>query len=496
MGKYVKRKMLTPEQYNRANRAMFIVLAVCYMLYTIVEISNINESNNRTMVIVRCALYIGFMLINRVVIALKGNQKFSMVFMAFSFLIMYVIFVMSNSAACMVLVFPALVGFTVYLNSVVVGAGCISAFIACAIKCYIIKASGDMQMFDFANLITVGFVVCTYGSFKAIALLVDFSREDQAVIEKESEHRKEVAITVSNIVEKLDVDFHEVLEQLESINGSMNVAHSTIDGIAHNSESTTEAVENQAQMTAQIQTKLENTNSTATNAINTTESLKKVIVNGKQLADELQEQSVLVDKNTVKISNTVEQLVENVQKVSGITNAILNISSQTNLLALNASIEAARAGEAGKGFAVVADEIRQLAEETKVSTEKITAIMNELINVTNETQDGIRESAESIDIQLKNVEKVTESFAEVENGMYELEAGVESMGHEVEDVLGANKVIVDSISMLTAASQEVSAGTQMSKGEIDKIFVSLNDFSKTVEGTFDELQILKKASEV
>lgn len=73
---------------------------------------------------------------------------------------------------------------------------------------------------------------------------------------------------------------------------------------------------------------------------------------------------------------------------------------------------------------------------------------------------------------------------------------VESMGHEVEDVLGANKVIVDSISMLTAASQEVSAGTQMSKGEIDKIFVSLNDFSKTVEGTFDELQILKKASEV
>ena len=294
----------------------------------------------------------------------------------------------------------------------------------------------------------------------------------------------------------MDVDFHEVLEQLESINGSMNVAHSTIDGIAHNSESTTEAVENQAQMTAQIQTKLENTNNTATNAINTTESLKKVIVNGKQLADELQEQSVLVDKNTVKISNTVEQLVENVQKVSGITNAILNISSQTNLLALNASIEAARAGEAGKGFAVVADEIRQLAEETKVSTEKITAIMNELINVTNETQDGIRESAESIDIQLKNVEKVTESFAEVENGMYELEAGVESMGHEVEDVLGANKVIVDSISMLTAASQEVSAGTQMSKGEIDKIFVSLNDFSKTVEGTFDELQILKKASEV
>ena len=123
--------------------------------------------------------------------------------------------------------------------------------------------------------------------------------------------------------------------------------------------------------------------------------------------------------------------------------------------------------------------------------EKITEIINELTAVTNETQTGIEESVESINVQRQKVVEVNASFTEVEQGMNGLQNGVISMNNEVEEVLASNKGIVDSISMLSAASKEVSAGAQTSKKTMEDTVVGLKNFSDTVENTFEQLQILK-----
>jgi methyl-accepting chemotaxis protein len=61
------------------------------------------------------------------------------------------------------------------------------------------------------------------------------------------------------------------------------------------------------------------------------------------------------------------------QSMGGIVELIGNITGQINLLALNATIESARAGEAGRGFAVVASEVKNLADQAKQATDKISA---------------------------------------------------------------------------------------------------------------------------
>ncbi|MFT3940323.1 methyl-accepting chemotaxis protein [Rhodopseudomonas sp.] len=63
---------------------------------------------------------------------------------------------------------------------------------------------------------------------------------------------------------------------------------------------------------------------------------------------------------------------ETAQATAGIVDMIRGITDQINLLALNATIESARAGEAGRGFSVVATEVKNLANQAKVATEKIT----------------------------------------------------------------------------------------------------------------------------
>ncbi len=492
----MKKKSLTPQQYYRTNRIMFIIMALCYVVYAFVEVSNMTKSVVSTAGIVRCVVYIAMAVAMGIILKVMGTKKSAMIIYAMTFLITYSVLVFSNGIGTMALVFPALIGFMMYLNSVVVMIGCISTLVICVIKSILVNMAGDSVAFGYANVITIGLAISVFGAYWAINLLVAFSKEDQEVIQKEAEHRKEVATTVAGIVENLDEDFHKVLNELGSINRSMNSAHTAMDGISDSSENTAQAVNHQVDMTGQIQERLELTSETAFDAKATAGKMREAIAEGKRLADDLQEQSVIVDQNTTKISQTVDILVENVQKVSSITEAILNISSQTNLLALNASIEAARAGESGRGFAVVAEQIRTLAEETKVSTEQITAIVNELTHVTNETQEGIRESVESINVQRQKVHEVDERFTEVENEMSELENGMENMSHEVKEVLEANKAIVESISLLSAASQEVSAGTLTGKETLGSTMDTLHVFSNTVEGTFKQLQTLKETAEV
>ncbi|QUS41834.1 PAS domain S-box protein [Tardiphaga alba] len=66
-----------------------------------------------------------------------------------------------------------------------------------------------------------------------------------------------------------------------------------------------------------------------------------------------------------------QRLTSAAHAMGGIVGLIGDITGQINLLALNATIESARAGEAGRGFAVVAAEVKNLANQAKQATDKI-----------------------------------------------------------------------------------------------------------------------------
>ena len=118
---------------------------------------------------------------------------------------------------------------------------------------------------------------------------------------------------------------------------------------------------------------------------------KEMKANAEKIESDARYNMVQTDEKVGNILDVLNKAIEDsksVDQVNNLTNDILNISSQTNLLALNASIEAARAGEAGKGFAVVADEIRQLADSSRETANKIQSINSVVVAAVNNLSDN------------------------------------------------------------------------------------------------------------
>lgn len=91
-----------------------------------------------------------------------------------------------------------------------------------------------------------------------------------------------------------------------------------------------------------------------------------------------------------RIKRQIEDVAEKILELSSQTQAIGviistvdDIAKQSKFLAFNASIEASKVGEHGKGFAIVASEIKNLSEESKEATKKISEILNEIQGLTN-----------------------------------------------------------------------------------------------------------------
>ncbi|SUY48089.1 methyl-accepting chemotaxis protein McpB [Clostridium putrefaciens] len=154
------------------------------------------------------------------------------------------------------------------------------------------------------------------------------------------------------------------------------------------------------------------------------------------------------------------ELGKDINEINDITNIINNIAKQTNLLALNAAIEAARAGESGKGFSVVADEIRKLAEQSKISSERISILISEISN----NADTIVLDSVNMDDELINQVKIINnsimSYKDIIEAINEVIPKIETVKNSTKDIDKDKDNILRRIDTVSSVSLEVSASSE------------------------------------
>ena len=490
------RKSLTPDQMKRANITASTTVTLTYLICLFITLTS-----DKTVIekIVFTCVYLLFYIVNAIYVKKHIYEKKAELSIAYGFLAVFGIITYIQPARTMMIIFPALLSLSVYMNEYLIlwGTGATSFFVITKII-YIntTNPADKAEQVKVIFLVITCLIVYVLGGCKAIKRLVEFSEEETNAVKEKAEKQLEIAKHVNEISNNVNTQFEQVRKDLDKIAEIISNTNKTIDIISDGTTSSAEQSILQSEKTTEIQTRLNKTNQSTDIAVNTARQLQQIVEKGKNESDELASQSAIVDTSALQISETIGNLVEHVSKVSDITNVIMNISSQTNLLALNASIEAARAGEAGKGFAVVADEIRSLAEMTKSSTEEITQIMNALITLTKNTQNELKHTVDSINIQLGKVKTVHESFVAVEQDIDSLVANMTSVSSEVNAVLDANSSIVDGIETLSGISQEMSSTTETTRQEMHDLNNRITSFSDAINTTSESLERLRKTSAV
>lgn len=258
-------------------------------------------------------------------------------------------------------------------------------------------------------------------------------------------------------LEQVSEEFEKIFDSMEHVSGSTNAA---VEEIIGNTEVQAEKVRNISEMTdsiasaiEQIYQNMENLKQSAETALQCNDHASGIM---KELIQISKESSRAMDE----VSEQTRKTNESAQEIRQVTEIIAGISSQTNLLALNASIEAARAGENGKGFAVVAEQIRELADQSRESTEKIHKIVSDLIgnsNISVETAGTVSEAFNRQNDKIKETETI---FGTLNEELGKVGGIIEEVSGKVSELEGHKNVIADAVEDLNRFSdQNVQDGT-------------------------------------
>lgn len=318
-----------------------------------------------------------------------------------------------------------------------------------------------------------------------------FSDHALGAVEEQNEKQQEMYDGIVGVTRNVHDNATESVTVIdELVQATESVAFNMLE-ISEATALTARSIEEQNSMTQDIQQAIMDTGELSKYMVNIATESNASIQGNIQAMEDLKSQAVMIANTNQEVTTSMNRLQEKTKDVAEFTSIIYNISNQTKMLALNASIESARAGEAGRGFAVVADQIRQLAEQTRTSTEEITRIVSELNENADEVMASVQSSVEATDNQNKKISEAAEAFETLLNNMSGLIQNINEIDDRIFALTDSNNNLVDNIMQLSAATEEVTASAdqvrEMSEHSL-RYATTVKTAINKIEGSSEDLK--------
>lgn len=303
----------------------------------------------------------------------------------------------------------------------------------------------------------------------------------KAIIEKVQIGSEKVAVSA----EELRVN---VEQNTKSVDTATVAIQQVASGAHQQEQSAIETARAMEEMALGVQKIAEN----ITSMEESSNEMKNRAQTGNEYIQKVIHQMNSISRSVNHSSNVVKLLNGRSQEIVQIVEVISGIASQTNLLALNAAIEAARAGEQGKGFAVVADEVRKLAEQSHLSANQITKLIQEIqletASAVEAMEAGTSEVIQGVEIAtqagetfgaiLTTTDNVVSQIQDVSAVAQQMSAGAEEVTASVEELANIAKISTDSTSSLASSSEQQLASITSVSNSAE----SLTEMAKDLKG--------------
>lgn len=232
-------------------------------------------------------------------------------------------------------------------------------------------------------------------------------------------------------------------------------------------------------------------NQQATSVNQTTTTMAQLNANSQQSAEQaeaaaaiarkvlaLVDSSMVMDKFSIagelslrdtvgEIAQQIQRLSEQVSQIYNITNLVSNLATQTNMLALNAAVEAVRAGDHGRGFGVVAAEIRNLADQSKKSAEKINGLIADIQNATNSTVMVTNEGRKTVESIVDAINNIAITSQQISLNAKQQSIAIQQVLDTMSNLNLAAKQTADGITQTKIATQNLKSAAINLKAVVD-----------------------------